>query len=93
MLSMLSDWEHEGMFRDDFGRKLNYTNWGPKQPDDHGYGEDMAMMEGHGQWIDTQGDHKFSTICTFIDSLDSKNSKSSTESSTEPPLGPGEWDD
>ena len=25
------------------------------------------MMDGHGKWIDTTGDHKFTTICTFID--------------------------
>ncbi|XP_012584906.1 PREDICTED: low affinity immunoglobulin epsilon Fc receptor [Condylura cristata] len=48
----LRDLDIEGEFVWMDGNPLDYSNWGPGEPNNGGQGEDCVMMQGSGQWND-----------------------------------------
>ncbi|XP_062966065.1 low affinity immunoglobulin epsilon Fc receptor [Cynocephalus volans] len=48
----LHDVDAEGEFIWMDGSAVDYSNWHPGEPNNHGQGEDCVMMQGSGQWND-----------------------------------------
>ncbi|XP_069836807.1 mannose-binding protein C-like [Dendropsophus ebraccatus] len=60
----INDLETEGVFKSPNGQKITYSNWNPKEPNQHGNEDCVEILSG-GKWNDVPCDLKRLLICEF----------------------------